>query len=100
LPICLHGTMNVLALALSYLSASVDPVMYIQIESIVWSVIFLGGIVFSVFTLLNFNRQQNELFNLDKDTDEPSERRNTLAIIIPIVYIVAIALWNLFRMVL
>ena len=100
LPICLHGTMNVLALALSYLSASVDPVMYIQIESIIWSVIFLGGVVFSVFTLLNFNRQQNELFNLDKDTDEPSERRNTLAIIIPIVYIVAIALWNLFRMVL
>ena len=100
LPILLHGTMNALALALSYLSSTLDAVMYIQLESIVWSVIFLGGIVFSVFTLLNFNRQQNELFNLEKDTDKPSERRNTLTIIIPIVYVVALAVWNLLRMVL
>ncbi len=100
IPILLHGTMNGLALALSYLSSRLDPISYIQVESIVWSVIFLGGIVFSVFTLLNFNRQQNELFNLEKDTDTPAERRNTLTVIIPIVYIVFVAVWNLLRMVL
>ena len=100
LPILLHITMNGLALALSYLSLRIDPVAYIQMESVVWSVIFLGGIVFSVFTLLNFNRQQNELFNLEKDTDKPVERRNTLTVLIPVIYIVAIALWSLLRMVL
>lgn len=100
LPILLHGSMNLIALALSYLSANIGAVMYIQIESIVWSIIFLGGIVFSVFTLLNFNRQQNELFNLEKDTDKPAESRNKLTVIIPIVYIVALAVWNLLRMVL
>lgn len=100
LPILLHGTMNALALALSYLSLYLDPVMYIQVESIIWSVVFLGGVVFSVFTLLNFNRQQNELFNLEKDTDKPAETKNIFTVIIPIVYIVALAVWNLLRMVL
>jgi membrane protease YdiL (CAAX protease family) len=99
LPMLLHGTMNALALALSYLSSTLDPVMYIQLESIVWSVIFLGGIVFSVFTLLNFNRQQNVLFNLEKDTDKPAESRNKLTVILPILYIAALTVWNLLRMV-
>ncbi len=100
LPILLHGAMNALALALSYLSVNLNAVSYFQVESVIWSVIFLGGIVFSVFTLLNFNRQQNELFNLEKDTDKPAESRNTLTVIIPIVYIVILAVWNLLRMVL
>ena len=42
----------------------------------------------------------NKVFNLEKDTDKPAESRNKLTVIIPIVYIVALAVWNLLRMVL
>lgn len=100
LPVLLHGSMNGLALLLSYLAVKLDAPMYLQVESIIWSVVFLGGVVFAVFTLLNFNRQQNELVNLEKNTDEPAERRNTLTILVPIIYIVAVAVWNLIRMIL
>ncbi|MBQ7010232.1 MAG: CPBP family intramembrane metalloprotease [Clostridia bacterium] len=100
LPCILHVSMNSIALFLSYMSVRLDAVTYLQVESILWSVVFLGGIVFAVFTLLNFNRQQNELVNMEKDTDEIPERRNTLTVLIPIVYIVALVIWNLIRMVL
>jgi hypothetical protein len=38
--------------------------------------------------------------NIEKDTDEAPERRNLLAVIFPVLYIVALAIWNLIRMVL
>ena len=100
LPMLLHLSMNSIAFALSYLSLRLDATVYLQVESIIWSVVFLGGVVFAVFTLLNFNRQQNELVNIEKDTDEAPERRNLLAVIFPVLYIVALAIWNLIRMVL
>lgn len=99
LSIALHASMNAIALFLAYVDRVATKVTYGLLSSALWSCVFIAGIVFAVYTLLNYNRQQNNKQNAD-DGGELKTRKNNVLIIAPVIYIALLIIWNLIKMVL
>ena len=97
----LHVTINGIALLLSYMKNMLGTQMYITFESILWSIIFAAGVIFAVFTLLNYSRQHNVLgTDMYEDvSDQPDRPSSFIVVLLPVLYIVAIIVWQLIKMI-
>lgn len=100
LSLALHLSMNGIALFLAYLERIATAATYSLVSSVVWAAVFIAGIVFAVYTLLNYNRQQNNKNNANDNGEEGSLRKNNVLVIAPVIYIAILIIWNLIKTVL
>ncbi|MBR6742606.1 MAG: CPBP family intramembrane metalloprotease [Clostridia bacterium] len=99
LSFALHISMNGIALYLAYMEKLATKATYGLVSSVIWAAVFIAGIVFAVYSLLNYSRQQNNR-KAGEENDGLSPRKNNILILAPVIYIAVLVIWNLIKMVL
>ena len=102
LPIAVHGVLNLIVLGLSYAEEFFYPSGYALLESLIWSLVFGAGVIFAVYSLLNYGRvrlaQDSESPDALESTGTERERETFRTVILPLIYIVLLILWQLVRL--